>query len=197
MNKKEQKYFYLTLMTGVLFLASYFLTDFLYEKLWFFYLVPLFVFGLGFLVTFILTITKKVKQGIVTGVLIIGVYIVFIMLNSEIFKSKIILEASLIDDISAIHLTLRENNQFEIVASNIFTDETFIGKYKISENKIVFKDKQYNNDFIPDTVYIIENKIICKFDGDGNPVTDFATYFEIKVNKLKPQPNKVDKVLSK
>ena len=184
MKEKNRNYFYLTLFSGILLLLVNFLTDYLYEKLWIFYLIPILVFGLFFIIFFILTIVKKNKPGIIIGIVTIGILALSILLTSELFKSKKVLEASLIDDLSAIHLTLRENNKFEVVASTMFTEETYIGVYEMEDNKIIFKDKRYCNDFIPDTVYIIENMVIMKFK-NGNPVTDFATYFEIKRIDLK------------
>lgn len=92
------------------------------------------------------------------------------------------------DDLSAIHLTLRANNTFEMVSSNMFYDDVYKGEYHILDNKIIFKDERYPNDFIPDTVTIIEDKIIIRFDEKGNPVKDFATYFDIKKNLINNLP---------
>ena len=101
------------------------------------------------------------------------------------FKSKKILEATLMDDLSAIHLTLRADKKFEMVSSNMFSEKVYKGNYQIVDNKIIFKDKRYDNDFIPDTVTIIGDKIIIRFDESGKPITDFATYFDIKRNEIK------------
>ena len=89
------------------------------------------------------------------------------------------------DDLSAIHLTLRADKKFEMVSSNMFNEDVYKGNYHIIDNKIIFEDKRYSNDFIPDTLTIIDDKIILRFDLNGKPVTDFATYFDIKKNKIK------------
>ena len=188
MTDKTNKYYKLTLVFGLLFIATYFLNDYLYEKFWVFSLLPLGLFGLVFLVFFILTITQKNKRGILIGILIIGTVFVTELFCSELFKSKKILEATLMDDLSAINLTLRANNTFEVVSSTMFSEQTFKGDYKLSNNKIVFKDRPYDNDFIPDTLVIVGDKIICRFDKNGNAVTDFATYFVIKKNETKNAP---------
>ena len=182
-----QRHFYLTVFSGVLFIVTYFLTDYLYDKLWIFYLFPMFIIGSTFIAFFILTIAKKQKKGIIAGTIIICILLISILLNSELFESRKVLEAKLTDDLSSINLTLRENNKFEVVASTVFTEETFVGNYQIIGNKIIFKDKRYSNDFIPDTVRIIGNSIIVRFDKNGKPVTDFATYFEITKNELKKE----------
>jgi hypothetical protein len=87
-----------------------------------------------------------------------------------------------------INLTLRKNNTFEVSIATIFSEHNFKGKYKLINDKIIFLDKPYDNNFIPDTVSISNDKIILKFDKDNNPVTDFATYFNITKNILKNSP---------
>lgn len=182
-----QKHFYLTISSGILFVVTYFLSDYLYDKLWIFYLFPMFIIGYTFFAFFILTIKRKHKNGIIAGTIIISILLISILLNSELFASRKVLVAKLTDDLSSINLTLRENNTFEVVASTAFTDETYVGTYQIAGNKIIFKDKRYSNDLIPDTVRIIDNKIIVRFDQNGKPVTDFATFFEITKNEIKKE----------
>jgi hypothetical protein len=185
---KMRKYHNLTLILGMLFLATYFLSDYLFDKIWIFYLLPLLLFGLTFFVFFILTITKRNIKGILFGLLIIGTIFISEILRSELFKSKKVLEATLTDDLSAIHLTLRADNKFEVIASTMFSNQVFKGDYELIDNKIIFKSKRYDNDFIPDTLTIIGDKIIMRFDKSGNPVTDFATYFGIKRNEMENAP---------
>ncbi len=189
MTDKINKYNKITLVLGLLFLAAYFLNDYFFEKYWIFGLLPLGLFGMAFLVFFILTITQKNKRGILVGIIIIGTVFVTELFSSELFKSKKILEATLWGERSAIHLTLRSDNTFEVVSSGMFGDEEpFKGDYSLVDNKIVFKDRPYDNDFIPDTLVIVGDKIICRFDKSGNAVTDFETYFDIKRNEIKNTP---------
>jgi hypothetical protein len=90
------------------------------------------------------------------------------------------------DDLSAIDLILYKNNEFKVWAHNPFsTTSKRTGKYRIEENKIIFLDKPYMNDFIPDTVFIIDKKVIIDFKNDTTPNTDFARYFDIKTNRIK------------
>lgn len=188
MTNKNRKYHLLTFLVGSLFLVTYFLRHFLWDKIWLFSFIPLVLFGMSFLGLFILTITTKNRNGILIGLVIIGTICLSELITLEIFKSKKILEATLIDDLSAIHLTLRADNRFEVVSSNMFNEDVYKGSYLIINNQIIFKDKRYSNDFIPDTLTIIGDKIIVRFDKNGNPITDFATYFDIKRNQIKNAP---------
>lgn len=168
-------------------MVAYYFNNLLQESLWIFYLLPYFILGTGFIGLFIISIIKKNKVGIALGGVFLTAIGTIFLLNSELFKSKKVLEATLMDDLSAIHLTLRENQKFEVNASTLFTEDNFIGKYQLEGDKIIFLDKQYSNDFIPDTVTIVGDKIILKFD-NGKPVLDFATYFNIKKNEIKTTP---------
>lgn len=185
---KAKKYRNLTLSFGCLFLGAYLLEDYLFTRLWFFSFIPLFIFGLLFLIYFILSTIQGNRKGIIIGIIIIGIVCAYELVDSELFKGEKVLEASLLDDLSAIHLTLREGNKFEMVSSTIFTQQTFKGTFQINDNKIIFNDRPYDNEFIPDTLTIIGDKIILRFDEEGNPKTDFANYFEIQKNELKNAP---------
>jgi len=188
MFDKDKILSFTIILVGLLFITSYFLTDILFDLIWFFYLLPIFSLGTILLILTIIAIQRKKKQSIVISFLFFGLMALLVLINSELFKSKKILEARLIDDLSAINLTLRENKTFEMNLSTPFTDETYTGYYEMKNNKIIFKDKHYDNEFIPDTITIIEDKIILKFDEEGKPVTEFASYFDIKKNRIKNAP---------
>jgi len=95
------------------------------------------------------------------------------------------LSAILDDDRSYLELRLRKDNTFEMISNYMFGEDIYEGEYKLSGNKIIFLHKPYDNDFIPDTVYIIQDKIILRFYENGEPVTGFSADFDIKINKLK------------
>lgn len=175
----------LTVLIGLLFLGTYFFSDFLSGYLWIFYLIPPFFFGFCSISFFVLAILNKNRVGIFIGVVIFGIFLSSELLNSEIFKSKRILEATLIDDLSAMRLTLRDDKKFEMESSNLFSEKIYKGNYQLIGNKIIFKDKRDDNNFIPDTVSIVGDKIIIRFDNNGQPITDFARYFDIKKNEIK------------
>ena len=66
----------------------------------------------------------------------------------------------------------------------MFGETSHKGEYKLDKNKIIFLDKPYDNDFIPDTITIIGDKLIMRHNSTGDPMTDFATYFLISQNNL-------------
>jgi hypothetical protein len=173
----------LLVISGILFLISLYISDYLMDVLWIFYFIPFFIFGGGFISLLAIVISKKDRKSSIVGISLLTIIIIALSLKSELFKSEKILEATLMDDLSAIRLILRENKQFEVNASTVFTEDTFTGKYELIDNKIIFLEKRYNNDFIPDTVQIVDDKIILRFDKKGNPITEFATFFQINKNK--------------
>ncbi len=117
--------------------------------------------------------------------LCIGLFVVLIS-ETEVFKSKVIFEAVLVDDLSSLTLKLRENDNFELLPLTfIGYSKPFTGIYKVQGNRIIFLDRPYDNEFIGDTVYIINNKLIVQFDSKGLPDTSFANYFRIDKNELK------------
>ena len=66
----------------------------------------------------------------------------------------------------------------------MFSNEEFEGKYRLQGDKLIFFDKHYNNDFIPDTLTIGRDKIYFQFDSTGKLLSNFAAYFSIRQNKL-------------
>lgn len=143
------------------------------------------LFGLLLIFLFTIAILKRDKSVIPILIFIILTILVTEIFKSEIFKSQKVLVAVLNDDLCKTYLTLRKNNTFEIDAVTIFSDQKFKGKYKLINDKIIFLDKPYDNDFIPDTMTILKDKIILRFKNNGEPVIDFATYFDIEQNNLR------------
>ena len=182
LNTKYQR---LTFLSGILFLIIYFSQDFLYEKVWVFYLLLLLVSGLAFTVVFLIGLRKKRDKGVIP-ILLVLLFIVAITetLKSEIFKSKKVFTAVLKDDRSYILLTLRKNKSYEINTVTMFSEEKFKGKYKVANDKIIFLGKPYSSNFIPDTVTVLNDKIILRFNNNGEPVLDYAAYFDIQQNHL-------------
>lgn len=179
----KSKYQKRTIVIGLLFLILYFFQDVLDEKMWFFPSILMWLFGLLLIILFTIALIKRDKRVIQILIFVTLTILVTEILKSEIFKSQKVLVAVLNDDLSKTYLTLRKNNTFEIDAVTIFDDQKFKGKYKLINDKIIFLDKPYDNDFIPDTVTILEDKIILRFK-NGEPIIDFATYFNIEQNNL-------------
>jgi hypothetical protein len=186
--KKKEHNGWIALGVSLIFLLVYFTKDYLWEKLWILAGFPAALALLGMIVSLGLGISHGLKSATLMNVAAIAIVSGVELASSELFKSSIVLEATLMDDRSAIHLKLRENNRFEVISSNPFTDIKFEGNYLLAGNKIIFRAKPYENDFIPDTLFIIDNKIIRAFDDAGQPVTEYASYFEIKKNELKNAP---------
>lgn len=138
----------------------------------------------------ILALFKKDNKVIPVLLAVVAIIGVIELLKSETFKSPKVLDATLHDDRSVINLTLRKNNTFEVSVATIFSSRDFNGKYKLINDKIIFLDKPYDNDFIPDTLTIRNDKIILRFDKNNEPITDFATYFDITQNQLATMTNK-------
>jgi hypothetical protein len=129
---------------------------------------------------------KNAISILVSGLIAGAVYLP----ETELLKSKPILKARLTDDLSGLSLTLREDKTFELVPETwMGTFEVFTGNYKIDEKRIIFLDKPYDSDFIPDTVHIFKGKIILNGDVK-KPDTSFARYFDIRLNLLENPDNR-------
>ena len=151
----------------------------------------------GFVVTLIISIINWIRKGfkkskielIIHGlvILLIGISV---LIESELFKSEIVLKAELIDDLSRIDLILRENEEFEMTSTGMFFyQETKTGKYIIENDTLIFSTPPYDNDFIPLKVLFLpdKNRIYFKrkVNGEIDTTDVFAYYFEIYENNLK------------
>ena len=177
-----------TIILGTLFLLTYLFQDFLYELMWVLSFLLMLLFAVAFIFVLITGLVKKDKHVIPIFIVVIGTVAVTETLKSETFKSDKILYATLHDDRSAINLTLRKNKTFEVNVVTMFNEKTFKGKYNLANNKIIFLNKPDDNNFIPDTVTIYNDKIILGFDRENKPIIDFATYFDITQSELKNSP---------
>ena len=139
-------------ISGLSFIAFYFFYSLVY-KIWsIFAFVLLVLLGLVILVVTVQAFVRNNRVALLFGLMIIGVVTANEILKSELLKSEKILEASLIDDFSSIHLTLRKNHEFEITSRYYFgPDEIFRGEYEIHDSKIIFLDSPFENDLIPET----------------------------------------------
>jgi hypothetical protein len=132
----------------------------------------------------LLTIISNNKIRFFFSLLIISIILISTLLLPENFKSKKILEAFLDDDRSAVHLILRDNDEFEVISSGMFDETTYSGKFELLENKIIFKNRHFDNKFIPDTLTIIGDTIYFRFDEKGKPIAEYSNYFNVKFNNL-------------
>jgi hypothetical protein len=152
-------------------------------------IVPLIIL---YIVSFIDTLISTIKTGFVKNkvkVLSHGFVILAILsvnlFQSDLFKSKRVLVATLKDDLSLHTLVFRENGKCENEVSGIFgVHEVYHGQYKFSGDTIIFQKKPYENDFIPDTLLIDENlkAIFMEKDTQGhfNKTKGFLNHFNIQ-----------------
>jgi hypothetical protein len=150
------------------------------------------IYGISFLITVIKIIKGGIKSNRVLfythtfGILTI---IIFNLYQTELFKSKILLNATLFDDLSSINLVLRENSKFEMTSSGMFgyTDK-ISGHYKKQNDTIIFSNKPYRNDYIPDTIIIAPKDSAIYFkkqlNGEFSREKTFVNYFKIFKNEL-------------
>jgi hypothetical protein len=147
---------------------------------------------LGYIVVLVFLISNWIKKGekykwiTLVHLTPLIILLLYYTINLEIFKSKKLLEARLVDDLSVIKIVLRENGKFENTAIGLFfITETFKGKYERTGDTIFFKSQPYSNDFISNRVLISEDKhrIYFRLDDNGDFITketnNFYEYFDI------------------
>lgn len=181
----SSKLYNLSKILGIIFIICYWLSDSLFDAFWVLGFIPFAFIGISFIIILIIAIFKKDYATLLVGLSIIVTISVTEVFNSELLKSEKVLVATLDDDNSRIFLTLRKNCKFELVADNMFGSKTFKGNYDIVGNKVIFLTRPYDNDFIPDTISIVNDKIVLDFDSNGKPILGFANYFTIEENKIK------------
>ncbi|UII27191.1 hypothetical protein LVD15_01830 [Fulvivirga maritima] len=184
------KHHLLPIIFGSLLVLMILFEKLLWRTFWIMQPVPILIVAVGcFFILLNSLIYKKRKNAII--ILASGLIAVLIYLpRTELLKSKPVIKASLIDDLSALRLTLRENHSFELVPETwMGTFEEFTGKYQIDGKRIIFLDQPYDNDFIPDTVYIYKEKILLN-NNLNEPDTSFSNFFDIQLNLLEKPDNK-------
>lgn len=188
---------YLTVISSIGFIA-WIITDFfggmiIHLLMYWWLVIPIvLLFGITLFITIILLFGEGIKNNrliSMTHALSLFVILLFCIYNSEFLKSKKVLDASLIDDLSRIDLIFRENGKFETNISGMFCySESIKGRYFIRKDSIFFLDKPYSNDFIPDTVIIDNDKSAIFFrknnDGEFSREKSFVNYFEINYKEL-------------
>ncbi len=147
-----------------------------------------------YLITFIGTIIKLSKSGIKANKLIFGIHLIFIifvfttkLIESELFKSKIVLSGTLKDDLFYYTLIFRKDGTCENNVNGFLGfEDKYDGKYKMAGDTIIFTVKPYENDFIPDTLLLDkkQNAIFLNKNKDGEFSTEkkWLNHFELKKN---------------
>ncbi|MBB4080853.1 hypothetical protein GGR28_003492 [Lewinella aquimaris] len=130
------------------------------------------------------TKTSKIKKysHLAVGFAMVALY----ALNSETFKSKAVLSATLKDDLFHYQLIFRENGRVENHINGFAGfSQTHHGKYSFRGDTIIFSQVPYDNDFIPDTMYLnkAENAIFLDRNEDGSFSSEKMWLNHFEVNK--------------
>ncbi len=180
---------------STLSVIGWMITDFyggmiIYLIMYSWFIIPLIIiYAITFLTTCIRILINGIKSNkIVFYVHMIGLISIlsFSIYNSELLKSRILLDATLIDDLSSINIILRENGTYESIASGMlgYSDKD-TGKYLKKNDTIIFLNRSESDNFIPENaiidlkdsaVYYERNSI-----GQFKKVKTFANYY--KINK--------------
>ncbi|MEQ9120390.1 hypothetical protein [Fulvivirga sp.] len=169
---------------GCLLILIVIFEDYLCKKLWVLQPNLFSIKAVGCFFSLLNAVLRKNWKGASIIMLTCLIAMLIYLPRTELFKSKPVLEAVLIDDLNGIRMILRENKTFEIIPESwMGTFEIYTGSYKTIGTKIIFLDQPYDNDFIPDTVNVYKDKIILN-GNINNPDTSFANHFTIHLNKL-------------
>ena len=137
------------------------------------------------------TIYSIVKQGWASNTLkmfshvsVIGAIALMILFNSELFKSPRIITAILNDDLNQYRLVFRENGTVENHWIGMFgVSKTYTGKYYIDGKFVIFEKIPYDNNFIPDTLLIDQDKCALFMErlqgGEFYSTKKYLNHFEI------------------
>ena len=156
----------------------------------FFYIAVLIV--ILYLLSLSISILSCLKNGIQNNRFKIFIHLIvlfsimfIILLNSELFKSKQMLSATLKDDLFHYKLVLRENGIAEsYIYGFLGFNERASGKYIILNDTIFFTENPFRNNFISDTILINRNQNAIFFkrkpNGEYYDSKTFLNYFEIE-----------------
>ena len=145
-----------------------------------------------YLISIIETIISLIKKGVKStrikliahGIVIISIISLNIY-HSDLLKSKAVLTAVLKDDLFHYRLVFRENGTVENQINGFMGfSETVYGKYTFEKDLIIFSEKPYDNDFIPDTLLLDKNQnaifITKNKNGKFETKKVWLNYFEIE-----------------
>lgn len=171
--------FILSAIISVLLVLAVLLEDQLWLATWVFAFIFLGLIGLAWFIFLTTAISKSEWKSfwflIIALIISVGIY----FSRTEYFKSQIILEARLVDDLSSISLILRENQRFEIIPHTwAGSFEKFTGRYQFADDKIIFLDEPYDSDFIPDTLTVFGDKILLH-PTLTEPDTSYVRHFQV------------------
>lgn len=194
---KLNKLFTFIAFISCLGISAWLITDFfgvliMFLILYRWIIIPLLIL---YLISIIETIFSLIKRGYKSNQIKLTSHLIALMVigalvinNTNLFKSKSVLNATLHDDLHHYTLTLRKNGNCEIDWIGMFgVSGSYEGAYKMKGDTIIFTRVPYENDFIPDTVYWNreEQAIFITKDDKGNfsNTKSFLNHFEINSPK--------------
>lgn len=194
MNKFLNMFSFISVLGTLIWVSTEFYGGIvIYAFMYWWLIIPV---SFGFAITLIITVSRIITNGltpnkisaIIHGFGLTVISVIF-LINSELFKSETLLEAILVDDLSAITIKLRADNTFETRVDGMFGFvEKLSGDYHLERDTIVFHQPPYSNDFIPKEVLIDEPDSALYFNrltnGEFDRKKSFVNYFEIRKNKL-------------
>ncbi|MEP0005863.1 MAG: hypothetical protein ABJ387_00325 [Balneola sp.] len=174
------------ILIGASFNLIYFFYETFYRFLFIYaeYIFLFLFFVFSFLVLFGLCEPKKKPLYFKLSLTFILITTLVHFYNPNWFRGASILEANLVDDLSAIELTIYEDDSCvsKIHMMFGFTND-FSGVCLIEDEKIFFIEDPYDiNSFYPDTAFIIENKMIIRFHDNREPDSTYGSFFRITKN---------------
>ncbi|MBC3757436.1 hypothetical protein H7U19_03400 [Hyunsoonleella sp. SJ7] len=155
---------------------------------WYIVLPILILYIISLIRTLILVVCRGLKT---TKFLIIShsIFLIFLivisLIESDTFKSERVMTAILKDDLFHYTLILREDGTCENNVNGFLGfKEQFSGTYKIDGDTIIFTQKPYDNNFIPDTLLLDkkQNAIFINRDKEGkfNTEKEWLNHFKIR-----------------
>lgn len=168
-------------MVGVGFNLACFYWRELYNSLFFFQPILLLLLGGTFLALIIWALLRKRRdrRWLITTVAFAVITPLVFFYNPEWLRSETILRARLIDDLNQLDLRIRKDGSCTTEAVGVlgFSWE-FHGRCEVDGSTVIFHEPPYDADIFSERATIIGDKLILRYQ-DGEPVTSFATYFEI------------------
>lgn len=174
------------ILIGVAFNLIYFFFEAFYEILLVIAPLILFILFIPFSILIVYGLFQLKKNPVFFKLSIASILITAFVhfYNPDWFRAPVIFKAKLVDDISAVDLTIYKSGKCVSNAHNAFGfSNEYWGECSIDGDKIIFLKDPYDiNSFYPDTAFIIKNKMISRFHDNGEPDTTFASFFRITKN---------------
>lgn len=127
---------------------------------------------------------KYVKVRVIFHSAVLLVFLAINIHNSEILRSERVMTATLKDDLFHYTLVFRKNGKVETHENGFLGySQTHFGKYHLEEGLIIFDEKPYDNEFLPNSVFLDRNQgaIFITKDSSNTFVTEksWLNHFDI------------------